>query len=190
METNLVQHIRKFTTLDDQDVASLLRFFEPLSLKKKACLLEEGEICRYNYFVEKGCLRMYYIDDKGTEQTNQFAIENWWLADYMSFDKQTPSPFYIQAIEKSTVYGLEHSKQNQLFEEFPQMERYFLLILQRAYAASQLRMKYMHDFSKEEIYHHIAARFPEFIQRVPQYMLASYLGFTPEYLSEIRKKTS
>lgn len=75
-----------------------------------------------------------------------------------------------------------------MFEEIPPLKRYFRLVLQRAYAASEFRIKFLYHFTREELYHHFSLHFPEFVQRIPQYMLASYLGFTPEYLSEIRKK--
>jgi hypothetical protein len=84
--------------------------------------------------------------------------------------------------------ALSLQSQEHLFTLFPQIEKYFRLIYQRAYAASQLRMKYQYDLSREELYHHFNNQFPEFIQRIPQYLLASFLGFTPEYLSEIRRK--
>jgi CRP-like cAMP-binding protein len=131
---------------------------------------------------------MYYITDKGTEQITQFALENWWLADYMSLTMQKPSPFFIQAIEDAQIVALDQRKQEELLVQVPKMERYFRLMMQRGYAAMQTRVKYMHDYSKEEVYHQFSGLFPDFVQRVPQYMLASYLGLTPEYLSEIRKK--
>jgi hypothetical protein len=75
-----------------------------------------------------------------------------------------------------------------LLQQLPQLEKYFRYIHQRESAAAQRRIKYLYSFSKEERYHHFNKSFPEFIQRVPQYLLASYLGITPEYLSELRKK--
>ena len=159
-------------------------------VKKKAYLVTEGQICRSNYFVEQGCLRMYYINDKGNEQITQFALENWWLSDYMSFSMQSKAQFYIQAVENSEIIAISYDSQEELFEKLPQLERYFRMMMQRAYAASQMRFKYFYDYSKEENYRQFVALFPEFVQRIPQYMLASYLGLTPEYLSELRKKIS
>src|SRR6478609_8574802 len=184
----LIAHIKNYISIDDNEASQLLSYLKISSIVKKELLLKEGEVCRHNYFVEKGCLRMYFVNDKGTEQITQFAIENWWIADYMSFDRQTPSPFYIQAIENAEIIFIDHLRQEELLKEMPKMERYFRLVLQRAYAAHQLRIKFLYDFSKEESYKHFISGFPGFAQRIPQYMLASYLGFTPEYLSEIRKK--
>jgi len=188
MASQLAQHIRKFVPLSDAEAALLLTFMRTVSLKKKALLLESGKICSANYFVVAGCMRMYFVDDKGTEHTTHFALENWWMADYTSRMTGKPSEFYIQAIEASEILALELEKEEAMLEAIPQLERYFRLIHQRAHAASQYNIRYRYTYSREEQYHHFNGLFPEFVQRIPQYMLASYLGFTPEYLSEIRKK--
>jgi len=184
----LLAHINKFTPLNADEQQVISGSFKNISVKKKAFLLSEGDVCRSSYFVEKGCLRMYYITEKGTEQITQFALENWWLTDHMSLMMQKPSLFFIQAVENAEVAMLDYNKQEELLQKVPKMERYFRLMMQRGYGAMQMRVKYLHDFSKEEAYLQFSTLFPDFVQRVPQYMLASYLGLTPEYLSEIRKK--
>jgi CRP/FNR family transcriptional regulator, anaerobic regulatory protein len=183
-----ISHIKRYVDLSEQDIKTLEFYIEPMEVKKKGFLLNEGQVCRCNYFVESGCLRMFYINDKMVEQTTQFALETWWLSDYFSFAKQKPSEYYIQAVEKSVVLAINLQQQEQLFVEVPQMERYFRIMMQRALAASQLRVKLIYQLSKEEMYKHFSTSFPLFLQRVPQYMLATYLGLTPEYLSELRKK--
>lgn len=186
--SSLVHHIRQYVSLADDEAPILRAHFNLVEVKKKTNLLIEGQICKASFFVEKGCLRQFFIDKKGNEQITQFAIENWWMADYMSLGKQAPSSFYIQAVEPTILWSLGWQAQEKLLHALPQMERYFRLILQQAYAASQLRLKYLYDLSREELYYHFSSQFPAFMQRIPQYMLASFLGFTPEYLSEIRKK--
>ena len=188
MQTGLAAHIQKFVGLTNAESEILYESVKPLELKKKELLLKEGQVCKANYFVEKGCLRLFFIDEKGAEQTSQFAIENWWLTDYGSFCSGAPSQFYIQAVEKSKVIVLEKSKQDDLFEKLPQLDRYFRRILEKTYGAAQWRIKYIFSLSKEDRYKHFMNSHPEFAQKVPQYMLASFLGLTPEYLSEIRKK--
>jgi len=188
MSRELMEHIRKFVSLDEASADSVSGECHPESFKKKAFLLREGQLCRKDYFVVSGCLRMFFIDEKGQEQTTHFAIENWWMSDYRSYEHQTPSVFFIQAVEDTRVLSLERDHQERLFTEVPVFCRYYGKVLQRAYAASQLRVKLMKEYSREALYHHFVSLFPDFVRRVPQYMLASYLGFTPEYLSEIRKK--
>lgn len=189
MHDALKTHIRRWVDFEEGELEAISRYFEPLAVKKKENLLTEGKVCGHSYFIVKGLLRLFFVSSKGVEHTTQFAMENWWLADYHSFSTQQPSEFYIQAVETSTVLALSYSAQGQLLAEFPKMEKYFRLLHQRVHAASQLRMKFHHDFSREALYHDFNKRFPEFVQRIPQYLMASYLGFTPEYLSEIRKKS-
>jgi len=185
---NFINHLKKYIAFNEDELQILSSYVKTISLKKKEFLLQEGQVCKANYFVEKGCLRMFFINDKGVEQITQFALENWWVSDYMSFSMQSKSQFYIQAVENSDIVVIEANKQEELFKKLPQLERYFRIMMQRAYSAAQMRVKFFHDFSKEESYRHFVAMFPEFVQRIPQYMLASYLGLTPEYLSELRKK--
>ena len=188
MSDILRKHIQKFIAIDEKDFSKILSYFKTIEARKKLNLLTEGKICTSNYFVVSGCLRLFFINEKGVEQTVQFALENWWLADYTSFSAQKPSEFYIQTVEKSTILAIDFLSQEKLLKEFPFMERYFRFIHQRAHAAYQFRIKYLYSSSREELYHSFNQLFPEFVQRIPQYLLASYLGFTPEYLSEIRNK--
>lgn len=188
MYPNFLAHIKKMISLNAEEEELLLSGIKTLNIKKKDFLLKEGQVCKANYFVEQGLIRMYFINEKGIEQVTQFALENWWIADYMSLTTQGSSHFYIQAVENSTIIAIEHHKQEKLLEKIPQLERYFRLMMQRAYAAAQMRVKFFHVHTKEENYRHFISMFPQFVQRIPQYMLASYLGLTPEYLSELRKK--
>ncbi len=188
MSTQLLGHLSKFVALKEEDQDGILAFFRPKHLKKKENLLTEGQVCKYHYFIVKGCLRLFFINAKGVEQTTHFAIENWWLTDYLAFQSQQTTPFYIQAVEDTQVLALDWHAQERLLAQYPYLERYFRLVYQRAHGASQLRIKYLYAFSREELYHHFSTHFPDFLQRIPQYLLASFLGFTPEYLSEIRKK--
>ncbi len=188
MYPNFINHIRKYVDLDDDSIAYLIQHITPLKLRRKEFLLKEGQICQSIYFVEKGCLRMYFIDNKANEQITQFALEHWWMADHFSFMDSNPSAYFIQTVEKSEVLAINALSFQAILHELPQMERYFRIVMQRALAASQLRLKYMYKMSKEEFYLHFSTSFPEFLQRVPQYMIASYLGLTPQYVSELRKK--
>lgn len=188
MYTNLIHHIGQYVELDEGTVGSICDSFEPLSLKNKDYLVREGEVCKQYYFVVKGGLRMFFYTDKGAEQIIQFAIENWWMTDYFSFLDQTSSEYTIQAFENSVVLAIDRQVYDKLLGQAPVLERYFRTMAQRALAASQSRLRLMFNLSKEDMYLHFCSSFPQFTQRIPQYMLASFLGLTPEYLSELRKK--
>lgn len=188
MKNNLINHIRKYVDLKEEHIPVLLSHCKKLQFRRKENLLHAGQTCRSLYFVDKGCLRLFYINEKGIEQTTQFAIENWWMTDYTSLRTTKPSQFFIQAVEKTEVFSLDVQAQENLFTDLPIMERYFRLVSERAYAAALMRVKLLYEYSREELYHHFTTHYPEFVQRVPQYLIASFLGFTPEYLSEIRRR--
>jgi CRP-like cAMP-binding protein len=181
-------HLRRFIDISDEELKNVYSFFEEIEYKKKENLLVEGQISTYNYFVLKGCLRKFFTKQNGAEQTTQFALETWWITDLFNFEKQKPADCYIQAVEKSTVLRISSQKYQELLTTHPLMEVYFRKIYQKNAAAAERRIRYLYEFSREESYLHFSNLFPDFIQRIPQYLIASYLGFTPEYLSEIRAK--
>lgn len=185
---NFKIHLDQFINIDEKEFASILTFFEVKEFAKKENLLAENQLSQYQYFVIKGCLRKFFINEKGVEQTTQFAIENWWIADTFNFERKLRSDFFIQAVERSTVLCISFSNYNSLLENHPKMERYFRQLYQKIAAANERRIRYLYEFSREESYLHFSGLFPGFIKRIPQYLIASYLGFTPEYLSEIKAK--
>ena len=184
----LIHHIRKFIPLTDADTKTLSTLIHPKTIPSKTILSRAGEVCHEKYFVIKGCLRLFIHTDEGNEQIIQFAIDNWWMTDYKSFEMQKPSTFTIQAVEPSELLVITKAELEELLAKVPPLERYFRLIVQRAYSASLTRIHFIYNQSGEERYSQFCRLFPEFVQRVPQYMLASYLGFTPEFLSKIRAK--
>lgn len=190
MFKNLIAHINRYIPLnDDKELTAVFeKYFKYREFAKKEYLQKEGQISKSLYFIDKGCAIMYYINHKSASQIVQFAIENWWITDYNSFLNNILSEYYIQTIEKSSIISIESGQFETLLKEVPQLESYFRIIAQRALAASQIRTRYLYEMSKEEFYTHFCTSFPEFVQRVPQYMIASYLGLTPEYVSELRKK--
>jgi CRP-like cAMP-binding protein len=184
----LIAHIRKFCFIETEKLSLLESFIEQRTYRKKEILLSEGDRCYEKFFIVKGCLHLYYLKQNGIEQTTDFALENWWISDFMAFQTGSIAQFSIRAVEKTEVLCISADSQRELLKQIPALHAYFHLVFQRAFAASQFRLRLITEFSKEELYRHFNQHFPEFIQRVPQYLLASFLGFTPEYLSEIRKK--
>lgn len=182
----LVHHIEKFITLEPSDIDTLESCLHISNIKKKEHVLKEGQFCNTMYFITKGCMRQYIINAKGTEQTLQFGIENWWITDYLSYHNQIPSHFYIQAIENSEVIAIEKPVLESLLIQIPKLERYFRIVAQKSFGAAQMRIKFLFTMSAEERYHHFNNLNPEFVQRIPQYMLASYLDFSAEFMSKIR----
>ena len=188
MSVILKNDLDKFISIDDHTFQEVLRYFERISFKKKTNLMEENEFCDSHFFVEQGCIRKFFLKDNGVEQTTEFAMEHWWMTDTFAFERKLQTTFCIQAVEPSTVLRISYNNRKALLTAHPIMERYFRMVYQRSYAASERRIRYLYEFSREELYFLFEKNYPQFVQRIPQYLLASFLGFTPEYLSEIRSK--
>src|SRR5690606_40248907 len=111
MASELLQHLRKYVKIDTKDESDISHFFQEKTFEKKDILIEQNTRCRFHFFVIKGCLRMFFLNEKGVEQTIQFAIENWWITDYMPFDRQARTEFTIQAVEPSDVVQIDNENQ-------------------------------------------------------------------------------
>ena len=139
-------------------------------------------------FVEKGLLRSYSVDEKGSEHILQFAPEGWWIADVYSFFTGENSAYNIDAIEDSELLLITNPAIEQLYERVPKFERYFRILTQNNMVAMQKRLTSELSSSAEEKYLKLISAYPNIVARVPQHMIASYLGLTPETLSRIRKR--
>lgn len=183
----LYKKINEKITLTEEEFDLCKTLFSPKKLRKKQSILQEGDVCKYNIFVTKGLLRSYTIDDKGNEHILQFALEGWWTADLYSFFTGEPSLFNIEALEDSELLLITHSSWESLLEKLPAFERYFRILIQNNLIATQRRLMGSLSDTAEKKYLKFTKTYPESIQRVPQHMIASYLGITRETLSRLRR---
>lgn len=183
----LIANIRELVAIQDTDLSEFLRSFEVVRLGKKQILLEKGERSHHMRFVSEGCLRAFYIDEKGSEYTIQFGISGWWVNDLYSYLSNTPALDTIQAILPSVVLQIHRDALESHFDGLPQIERFFRLKMQSAYVALQKRTLRSMSEPLEQRYARFIRTYRDIEQRVPQYMIASYLGSTPEHLSKVRK---
>lgn len=181
-------HIQRFVAISDEELSIFINELETQEIKSKEFLLKEGSHSMYHYFVAKGFLRSFFINEKGVEKIVNFAIEGWWISDYDSLLNKTTAHLNIQAIEDAIVLKIKHDKLEELFKKSNALNSYFRKILEIIRIADQKRIQYMFNSSGKELYENFRRLNPKFVQRVPQYMLASYLGFTPEFLSKIRRQ--
>lgn len=174
--------------ISEEEFAFAKTLFLPKKIRKKRFLFGEGDICKYTIFVEKGLLRSFTVDDKGGEHILQFSMEGWWAADLYSFLTGEPSPFYIEAIEDSELLMITKPSWDLLLKEVPAFERYFRILIQNNLISTQRRLIGSFSETAEEKYNKLLKEFPDIIQRVPQHMIASYIGITRETLSRIRSQ--
>lgn len=188
MNDQLSRYIDRYVELSVEEKNIFHFFVKHKKIGKKEFLLREGDVCTSRWFVLTGCLRAYYLDRDLKEQIVHFGVENWWITDYESLSYNRPSIQFIQAIENTEVLELKGAAFDELCRKIPKVERLFRIIAERTNAAAQKRLEFMFNLSGEEMYDKFMEENAWFAQRVPQYMLASYLGFTPEFLSKVRAR--
>ena len=175
-------------TFSVEDLAFVKTVFVPRRLAAGEFLQRGGEVARYAAFVAHGCLRSFVIDAKGKEHVVQFAPEEWWLADAISLNSGTPSQYFFAAIEDSDLLLIDASGQQQIVDRVPGYSAAMRAGLQKHAAAKDLRIVKALSASAEERYLDFMRTFPTIAQRVPQWMVASYLGLSPETVSRIRSQ--
>jgi CRP-like cAMP-binding protein len=184
----LFQDLALTITLTDMEKELLRSVLIPKTVEKGQSLLQAGDVCLHAILVAKGCLRSYTIDEKEVKHIFQFAIEGWAISDMYSFLTGEPATYYIDAIEDSELFLMDKAGKEELLDHIPGMEKVFRLSLEKNYIANQRRTNAMLGSSIEERYLSFARTYPKILQRVPQHMVASYLGVSPRTLSRIRKQ--
>jgi len=178
--------IAKYINLTEEELAFFHTLLKHRKLKKKSFLLQEGEICDFEAFVLKGCIRSYYIDKDGVETILLFAVEDWWVSDLTSFSEQKPSNLFIETIEDCELLSIDYKNKSLLFQKIPAFERMFRLLVQRALGVLQQRFYASVSQTAEERYLQFMEKYPLIAQRVPQHQIARYIGVSPEFLSKVR----
>ena len=183
----LIAHFRNSIVLTDNEADLIRIHFKKVELKKKEILLFAGDHSSHMRFIASGCLRSYYMDEEAREHIIQIGIEDWWINDLYSYLTNTPAKQFIQAIDDSVVLQIHKNDLNSLFISVPALERFFRFKFEKAYVALQERTINTMSKTAEERYIEFRSKYRHIEQRIPQYMVASYLGITPEHLSTIRK---
>ena len=185
---NLESYLSEILEIPRNEVTHCSSFYETKSVAKNEFLLKDGEVCNATYFVEKGLLRMYSIDKNGKEHILHFAPENWILVDRSSLYLNQPSDYYIDAVEPSEVLVLSPEYFDFLAENQPSVIAKQNVLLHKHVSSLQKRITQLLGATAEERYVDFLKTYPNIFERVPQWMVASYLGITPESLSRVRKE--
>ncbi|SEC69861.1 cAMP-binding domain of CRP or a regulatory subunit of cAMP-dependent protein kinases [Maribacter dokdonensis] len=189
MKDQLIQSISKYVDLSSEEEKLIDFFWTEKTLEKGEYLLRNGEICRTDNFVANGALKAYYINPQsGREEILYFAIENWWATDIESFQKQKASIYNIQAIERTELLQINYNSFQKMLFKIPKLERFFRIILENYLGSLQKRLITNNTLDAEQRYFTFVENYAKIADKVPQYLIASYLGITAEFLSRIRKK--
>lgn len=184
----LVRHIERRIGLDSQEKDYICSFFKIRKLLPKQYLLAQGELCRYESYVSEGFLRSFYVDSRGDEHTLHFALEDWWISDLTSFLKQQPASRNIISLEGSVLLQIDLEGRERLMENVPKTERFWRILNESSSMAQDQRLLNSISMSGKERYLALLDLYPHIEQRLPQKHIASFLGITPVFLSQIRKE--
>ncbi|GAA3613424.1 Crp/Fnr family transcriptional regulator [Flavivirga amylovorans] len=187
MKKQIQTYLNRYVSFSEEEIDLFYTYLKPQVFQKKEFILKEGEVCKIKFFITKGLIRIFEIDKKGNENIHHFGIENWWMTNMESFVTEQPSLLYIQALEETTLLTISKANLEKAFITIPKLERLFRIITEKMVIAIDRKNEHFLKMTSKERYLGFIKELKDFSQRVPQYMIASYLDITPEYLSELRK---
>jgi CRP-like cAMP-binding protein len=184
----IVEYINRSISLTEQESDIFGASFREVKIKKRQFIVQPNFVVKNRNFVIKGAFRAYVVDDKGQDSTIAFAIEDWWITDYNSYVLQKPATMFVVALEDSIILEISYEKEQALKQANHKFETFFRIRAERTAAFMQQRIISNLSQTAEERYTDFIEKYPQIVQRIPQYALASYLGMTTEFLSRIRNK--
>ncbi len=186
---DLKKTIRSFTNVSDPDIEFGLQFFKIKIIKKGEFLVKPNQYINDFYFVKQGCIS-FYTQDEGVTHVMEFYTEGYFFTDLYAYIQDIPSESYLEALEDSIVYTISKTDQQKVYDHSHQLERFGRLSMQRTFVINFQRINQLRNLSNQERYLQLLEKRPSLFQRVPQYLIASYLGITPVGLSKIKKRLS
>lgn len=181
----LRQHIEEIIELTDEEFEYIFSYFETVKKRKHQYIVQEGEVANKEFWIIKGCLKSYFFDENGKEHILQFGMENWWITDYESFVKQTPSNIFIDCLEDSELLYITFENREKLTAQMHKMERFWAKKSKYGRIALQNRVLSLLKNSAKERYNLLLKQYPQLFQRVPKKLIAAYLGVSRETLSRL-----
>jgi CRP/FNR family transcriptional regulator, cyclic AMP receptor protein len=186
----ILDHVLRRIELTASEQAHFVSLLKVRRLLARQYLVQQGDVCQYESYVCKGFLRSFYVDEKGNDHTLHFAMEDWWISDSTSFHLQVPATRNIVALESSVLLQIGKKDLEQLYEDIPAFERFWRIMEQKAGISQDQRILNNISMSGAERYEALITKYPTLEQRLPQRHIASYLGITPVFLSQIRKNAA
>ncbi len=186
----LLDYIARLVELTPEEESLLLSKVVYRKYLKNQYIVQQGNIAKSACFIISGCAKTFFVDKGGQEHIVVLAIEDWWTSDLGSFLYQTPADYNVQCLEDTEVFQFMNDTMEALYKDIPKLERFWRKMMERAYIASQKRILRNFTLTAKERYLIFKNSYPKIEQRIPQYLVASYLGFTKEFLSKIKSELS
>lgn len=188
--STILTNIRRYVDFSEADAARLQAIIKTTRFKKRQFLDQPGYTSNYRNYILQGAFRSFFIDEEGKDHTVQIAIEDWFVSDFYSYITRMPATLYVEALEDSVLLQMRYEDIEGLCKELHSLSEYFRVTTERAFAFSRMRALSNLSKSAEERYLEFNEMYPGIVQRVPQKIVASYLGMSPEFLSKIRSQLS
>jgi CRP-like cAMP-binding protein len=185
---SLLTNIRRFVEFSPEEEQELIAIIRTTRVKRRQFLDQPGFVSGFRNYVVKGALRSFLVDNDGKDHTVQIAVEDWFISDFYSYITQTPATLYVEALEDSLLFQMKYDDIEKLCSRSHHLSEYFRITTERAFANSRRRALSNLSKTAEERYLEFLERYPGVVQRVPQKIIASYLGISPEFLSKIRSQ--
>lgn len=186
--SSLLENINRYVSLTSEEEAKLTSIIKASRVKKKQFIIQPGFVCRHRTYIVEGAFKVYYLNEDGKEHTVSIGIEDWFVTDFYSYINQEPAINYAEALEDAYILQMRHEDIEPLCKEIHALSEYFRLTTEKAFAFSRRRVISNISMTAEQRYDEYLNKYPNIVDRVPQYVLASYLGMTQEFLSKIRKR--
>lgn len=182
----ITAHIKELIDLTSAEQSYFLSLLKYKKVRRRQYILQAGNVCLYETFIIRGCMRSYFTGEDGTEHVIMFAIENGWIGDGLSFYNGIPSEVNIDALEECEIFQIDKPSLELLYEKVPRFERFFRVKFQTAFMAEQQRVICNFTKTAQDRYLTFLKRFSGLEERIPQHQIASFLGITPQFLSQVR----
>jgi len=185
---SILSNIRRYVNLSEKEAEKLTSIIRTKRVKKRQFIIQPGFVCQYRSYIVKGAFRVYHLDEEGKEHTVSIGIEDWFVTDFYSYITQTPATNYAEALEDAIIFQMKYEDIESLCKEIHSLSEYFRLTTEKAFAYSRKRVISNISKTAEERYFEYINKYPAIANRVPQYVLASYVGVSAEFLSKIRSR--
>ncbi len=182
----LIDHIQKKVSLSEEEIFQFFSFFKLTKVKKRQFIIQPDFVAKYRNYVIQGAFMGYVVADEGQEHIIQLAVEDWWISDYNSYIFQQPATMFVMALEDSIVLQLDYASEQTLKSLNHKYETFFRITAERSFAGMQRRIISNLTKTAEERFTEFEEKYPQIANRFPQYVIASFLGMTTQYLSKLR----